>query len=94
MYAGPIRLATQLLSFSSPVAAAASTLIAAALSSPLRRRVQRVVDRKFNWARYDTHEMVAAFAVRLKDTVDPDAVQADLANMFQRHWSLPMSQCG
>jgi hypothetical protein len=84
LYAGLVLLATEVLSFSSPVAVAASTLVAAALFSPLRRRVQRVVDRRFNRAHYDTHEMVAAFAVRLKDTVDPDAVQADLANVVQR----------
>jgi hypothetical protein len=84
LYAGLVLLATEVLSFSSPVAVAASTLVAAALFSPLRRRVQRVVDRRFNRAHYDTHEMVAAFAVRPKDTVDPDAVQADLANVVQR----------
>jgi hypothetical protein len=84
LYAGLVLLATRVLSFSSPVAVAASTLVAAALFSPLRRRVQRVVDRRFNRARYDAHEMVAAFALRLKDTVDPDAVQADLASVVQR----------
>ena len=84
LYAGLVLLATEVLSFSSSVAVAASTLAAAALFSPLRRRVQRAVDRRFNRARYDAHEMVAAFAVRLKDTVDPDAVQADLANVVQR----------
>ncbi len=83
LYAGLVLLAT-VLSFSSPVAVAASTLVAAALFSPLRRRVQRVVDRRFNRARYDADEMVAAFAVRLKDAVDPDAVQADLASVVQR----------
>ena len=51
------------------MAVATSTLVAAALFSPLRRRVQRVVDRRFNRARYDTHEMVAAFAVRLGSRV-------------------------
>jgi hypothetical protein len=73
MYAGPILLATQVLSFFSPVAVADSTLVAAALFSPLRRRVQRVVDRLFNRARYDSHEMVAAFArpVRLPGPVLP-----------------------
>ena len=84
LYAGLVLLATRGLSFSSPVAVAASTLAAAALFSPLRSRVQRVVNRRFNRARYDAEEMVAAFAVRLKDAVDLDAVQADLANVVQR----------
>ena len=84
LYAGLVLLATSVLSFSSSVAVAASTLAAAALFSPLRRRVQRVVDRRFNRARYDADEMVAAFAVRLKDGVDLDAVQADLASVVQR----------
>jgi hypothetical protein len=42
------------------------------------------VDRRFNRARYDAQEIVATFAVRLKDAVDPDAVQADLASVIQR----------
>jgi hypothetical protein len=84
LYTGLVLLATGVLSFSSPVAVAASTLVAAALFSPLRRRVQRAVDRRFNRARYDADQMVAAFAARLKDTVDPGAVQADLASVVQR----------
>jgi hypothetical protein len=84
LYAGLVLLATHVLSFSSPVAVAASTLAGAALFSPLRRRVQRVVDRRFNRARYDADQMVTAFAVRLKDAVDPDVVQADLARVVQR----------
>jgi hypothetical protein len=84
LYAGLVLLTTRVLSFSSPVAVAASTLAAAALFSPLRRRVQRVVDRRFNRARYDADEMVTAFAARLKDAVDLDAVQADLASVVRR----------
>ena len=84
LYAGLVLLATGVLSFSSSVAVAASTLAAAALFSPLRRRVQRAVDRRFNRARYDADQMVTAFAARLKDAVDLDAVQADLASVVQR----------
>jgi hypothetical protein len=80
MYAGLVLLATRVLSFSSPVAVAASTLAAAALFSPLRRRVQKAVDRRFNRARYDADQTVAAFAARLKDAVDLDSVRDDLAD--------------
>jgi hypothetical protein len=78
VYAGLVLLATQVLRFSSPVAVAASTLAAAALFSPLRRKVQRIVDRRFNRARYDADAAVTAFAGRLQDAVDLDAVRADL----------------
>jgi hypothetical protein len=84
MYAGLVLLATQVLRFRTPVAVAAATLAAAALFNPLRQRVQRAVDRRFNRARYDTDKTVAAFAGRLKDAVDLDAVQADLATAVQQ----------
>jgi hypothetical protein len=84
VYAGLVLLATHVLSFHTPVAVAGSTLVAAALFSPLRLRVQRAVDRRFNRARYDAGQMVAAFSVRLKDAVDLDAAQADLARVVQQ----------
>jgi uncharacterized membrane protein len=97
VYAGLVLLATQVLQIKSAVAVAGSTLVAAALFSPLRSRVQRIVDRRFNRTRYDADQMVAAFAARLKDAVDSDAVQADLANVIQRalepaHFSVWISQ--
>ena len=78
LYAGLVLLATQVLSIKSPVAVAASTLAAAALFSPLRRRVQHVVDRRFNRVRYDADQTVAAFAARLQEGAALDAVRSDL----------------
>jgi hypothetical protein len=83
VYAGIVLLSTDVLSLTSSAAVAASTLAAAALFNPLRRRVQRVVDRRFNRARYDGEQTVAAFAVRLKDAVDLDSVRDDLASVVQ-----------
>ncbi len=84
VYAGLVLLATQVFRVHTPVAVAASTLAAAALFSPLRRRVQRALDRRFNRARYDADQTVAAFAARLKDAVDLDSVEADLAGVVQQ----------
>jgi hypothetical protein len=79
VYAGLVLLATQVLGFHSSVAVAVSTLAAAALFNPLRRWVQRTVDRRFNRARYDADQTVTAFAARLKDAVDLDSIRDDLA---------------
>ena len=84
VYAGLVLLATRVLSVHTPVAVAASTLAAAALFNPLRRRVQQLVDRRFNRARYDADQTIAAFAARLKDTVDLDSVRDDLASVVDR----------
>ncbi len=62
---------------------AAATLAAAALFNPVRRRVQRAVDRRFNRARYDADRTVAAFAARLQDAVELDAVRENLAGTVQ-----------
>jgi hypothetical protein len=78
LYAGLVLLATQVLDLTSQVAVAVATLAAAALFNPLRRRVQHRVDRRFNRARYDADNTVAAFAARLQDATDPDAVRSDL----------------
>ena len=84
VYAGIVLLATEVLQFRSTVAVAVATLAAAALFNPLRRRVQKMVDRRFNRARYDADRIIAAFTARLQDAVDLDVIRADLASSVQR----------
>jgi hypothetical protein len=61
------------------VAVAGSTLLAAALFQPLRRRVQAAVDHRFNRARYDAERTATDFAERLRDEVDVDHLRTALA---------------
>jgi len=84
VFVGLVLLSTRVLPFSSPVGVAASTLAAAALFAPLRNRLQRLVDRRFNRARYDAEATVAAFGARLRDAVDPETVLSELATAAGR----------
>ena len=67
-----------MLGASNSVVVAASTLTAAAVFQPLRRRVQRGVDRRFDRAAYDARSTVEAFSARLRDQVQVDAARQDL----------------
>ncbi|HET7529516.1 MAG TPA: hypothetical protein VFJ98_01000 [Mycobacteriales bacterium] len=77
-YVGLVALTETVLGFSSSVAVAASTLLVAAAFQPVRRRVQRTIDRRFDRAAYDAGRLAEAFAQRLRDQVDVDAVSSDL----------------
>ena len=74
------------------LAIAGSTLAVAALFQPLRRRVQRFVDRRFDRARYDAERTAAALASRLRDETDVAAIRTSVLTAIDN--SLRPSQAG
>lgn len=83
VYFGLVTAATRLVPDSSSLAVAGSTLAAAALFQPLRRRVQAVLDRRFNRAPYDADRTVEAFTRNLREKVDLEAVTSDLLGVVR-----------
>lgn len=82
-YGVVVTLVSRLLPDSSTLAVAAATLASAAAFRPLLRRVQTAVDKRFNRERYNAVQMVDAFATRLRDVVDADAVADDFVTAVQ-----------
>jgi len=82
LYAGAVLLLQGLLggvTQGETLAVAGSTLLAAALFQPLRRRTQAIVDHRFNRARYDAERTATDFAERLRDQVDLVSLSGDIA---------------
>ena len=57
---------------------AGATLAVAALFQPARRRIQQVVDRRFNRRKYNAAKTIQAFSIRLRDQVDLDTLSSEL----------------
>jgi hypothetical protein len=77
-YAAVVLGLGRLLPEGSTLVVAAATLAVAAVFSPLRRRVQALVDRRFNRRRHDAAQTIAAFSIRLRDQVDLTTLTGEL----------------
>jgi hypothetical protein len=83
-YAAVVLGLGQLLGHQSSLVVAAATLAVAALFQPARRRVQALMDRRFNRRHYDTTRTVAAFSARLREQVDLDTLSAELLTVAEQ----------
>jgi len=81
---GAVWLPSRIVGEQTPLFVAGSTLAVAALFNPLRRRVMRWVDRRFNRSSYDLEQITEGFAARLRDQVDADWLANDWATVVNR----------
>lgn len=82
LYTATVYATTRLVPVTGDLAVAGSTLAVAALFNPLRRRVQRVVDRRFNRSRYDAAMLIDSFGLKLRSKVELGEVLADLQQVL------------
>jgi hypothetical protein len=74
----------QLLGRDSSLAVAGATLAVAAVFQPARRRVQQLVDRRFNRRRHDAARIIEGFSTRLRDQVDLDTLTAEVLGVVDQ----------
>jgi len=83
-YTGMVLGLGRLLPQGSSLVVAAATLAVAALFQPARRRIQQLVDRRFNRRRYDAARTIQAFSARLRQQVDLDTLTAELLTVVDQ----------
>ena len=81
VYFGSVVLMQQVFPADSPVAIVLSTLAVAALFSPLRRRIQEAIDKRFYRRKYNAEQILAAFSARMRDEVELEQISEKILSV-------------